>query len=450
MALSDDVLKKKNYNSPTNTWPGNQPSTNIYRGQPAPAPVPAPPSASLVSQIPTGGHQAPAADGSQNSGFNTELGRNVTNTLMAVPGVGGLGRVAATTGRISTALNGASAAANTTGRVLGAASVSGAPLSAAAQQTKAAAPINFTSDNTPLPTAQTGTQDPAGPPLSAASPFITRTGNSYTGPAGLSGEVDIRNPDGSLRTQGGTLTSLPAGASLGAGRVAPTAAAQPGLRNGGAISAQNMNAAQAMSDREGLASYALAKQQIDNEASAKRNDPRQMLLNQLQGKRLNKNGAALLAQLAGTDAQERNSALGYSVGQENNRLRRDEFNREGVAVGFKNDAMLQLQKAQQAVTNAKPEDRPAALATLLALQGKTESAKDNVITLGGGQEWDATAGTMRNVPQRAIDIRTGLEIGGLPSGQNPQLPPGMKRQIGTANGRPVYEDANGKTVVAKG
>ena len=197
-----------------------------------------------------------------------------------------------------------------------------------------------------------------------------------------------------------------------------------------------MNAAQAMSDREGLASYALAKQQIDNEASAKRNDPRQMLLNQLQGKRLNKNGAALLAQLAGTDAQERNSALGYSVGQETNRLRRDEFNREGVAVGFKNDAMAQLQKAQQAVMNAKPEDRPAALATLLALQGKTENAKDNVMALGGGQEWDATAGTMRNVPQRAIDIRTGREIGGSPAGQKQASTAPLQNHISALRSNP--------------
>ena len=70
-----------------------------------------------------------------------------------------------------------------------------------------------------------------------------------------------------------------------------------------------------------------------------------------------------------------------------------------------------------ALTNAKTPEDPAALATLLALQGKTESAKDNVITLGGGQEWDAAAGMMRNVPQRAIDLRTGREIGGLPAGQ---------------------------------
>lgn len=414
MALSDDALKKKNYNSPTNTWPGNQPSTNIYQGQPAPAPVPAPPSASLVSQIPTGGHQAPAADGSQNSGFNTELGRNVTNTLMAIPGVGGIGRVAGTTGRISTALNDVSAAANTTGRVLGASSVSGAPLSAAAQQTRPAAPVNFTSDNTPLGLdAGRGARNPAMADPNAATP--------------MNAPAEIR--PGIFR-QGNSFSDTAAGAASGA---APR----------GPISAQNMGAAQALSDREGLASQGRVQQQMDAEAAARRNDPRQMLLDQLQGKRLNKNGAALLAQLAGTDAQERNSALGYSVGQENNRLRRDEL-------GFKNDALLQLQKAQQAVTNAKPEDRPAALATLLALQGKTENAKDNVITLGGGQEWDAAAGMMRNVPQRAIDLRTGREIGGLPAGQNPQLPPGMKRQIGTANGRPVYEDANGKTVVAKG
>lgn len=44
----------------------------------------------LVQQIPVGGQQAPAADGSQSNPLNTDLGRNAMNTLSALPGAGGL------------------------------------------------------------------------------------------------------------------------------------------------------------------------------------------------------------------------------------------------------------------------------------------------------------------------------------------------------------------------
>ncbi|MDR0215912.1 MAG: hypothetical protein LBJ15_18215 [Comamonas sp.] len=40
----------------------------------------------LINQIPTSGLTAPAADGSQNNPLNTGLGREVTNTLSAIPG----------------------------------------------------------------------------------------------------------------------------------------------------------------------------------------------------------------------------------------------------------------------------------------------------------------------------------------------------------------------------
>ena len=43
-----------------------------------------------LMQIPTGGMQAPQPDGSQNSPLNNEVGRNVMNTLSALPGAGGL------------------------------------------------------------------------------------------------------------------------------------------------------------------------------------------------------------------------------------------------------------------------------------------------------------------------------------------------------------------------
>lgn len=54
-----------------------------------------------------------------------------------------------------------------------------------------------------------------------------------------------------------------------------------------------------------------------------------------------------------------------------------------------------------------------ALATLAALRGKGDAnLRDNFMAVGGGQEFDATAGVMRNVPQRLIDLRTGKEVGG--------------------------------------
>lgn len=68
------------------------------------------------------------------------------------------------------------------------------------------------------------------------------------------------------------------------------------------------------------------------------------------------------------------------------------------------------------------------------------------MVVGGGQEWDANAMAMRNVPQQLIDLRTGRPVTGGQQGQA-QLPPGMVKQIGTSGGKPVYEDANGKRFV---
>lgn len=104
--------------------------------------------------------------------------------------------------------------------------------------------------NPSAPPPQNQQQDSAGPPLSAANSFITRQGNSYSGPAGLSGSVDIRNTDGSLRTGGGTVTSLPSGAFTGgfqSGNAQPSLSASAG---GFQVSPQNMAAADALSARQ--------------------------------------------------------------------------------------------------------------------------------------------------------------------------------------------------------
>lgn len=58
-----------------------------------------------------------------------------------------------------------------------------------------------------------------------------------------------------------------------------------------------------------------------------------------------------------------------------------------------------------------PEARAAIAQEIRDLSGKATSPKDDLMVVGGGQEWDTTANTMRNVPQRVFDARTRQFVG---------------------------------------
>lgn len=100
------------------------------------------------------------------------------------------------------------------------------------------------------------------------------------------------------------------------------------------------------------------------------------------------------------------------------------LNGEETARGFQMRQGQRLEQAQDAYMKAKtPQEQASALATMRALSGKGEgSLKDNYMSLGGGQEWDTQANTMRNVPQRLIDLRTGQEVGGNSRPVGPATP----------------------------
>jgi len=68
-------------------------------------------------------------------------------------------------------------------------------------------------------------------------------------------------------------------------------------------------------------------------------------------------------------------------------------------------------------------------------------AKDNFMTVGGGQEYDQAAGAMRNVPQRLIDLRTGQEVGGSSSSATPMPSDPAQRKAGS-----IYTAPNGQKV----
>ncbi len=178
-----------------------------------------------ASQIPTDGYPiSPKPDGSQNAWSNTELGRNVSNTMAALPGIGGVGRVAATGGALSKGINAGAGAVDAASRLrvagggmlpgvgMGAAAAAASPASSAPPATS---PANAAID--PDPTPATASLTPGSAPMGN----VTRVGNSYSG-TNITGDVSIN------------------GRALGSG--------------GGPISAQNMAAANNLALREGEAS----------------------------------------------------------------------------------------------------------------------------------------------------------------------------------------------------
>jgi hypothetical protein len=77
-----------------------------------------------------------------------------------------------------------------------------------------------------------------------------------------------------------------------------------------------------------------------------------------------------------------------------------------------------LQDKYLATTGAEQEALGKQLLTMSNKDPKA-SAKDNFMVVGGGQEWDAQANSMRNVPQKLIDLRTNLAVSGPPNGGSP-------------------------------
>lgn len=132
---------------------------------------------------------------------------------------------------------------------------------------------------------------------------------------------------------------------------------------------------------------------------------------------------------------------------DSNAIAQNEFGLRKEAAGFQTRAAKRLEDLQNSYQSAKtPEERAAIVQRMRDLQVKDAPAEwgvhvtpsiknaDGSTTEGSVYRFNKTTGQTERVDG---------------AGQ-PALPPGMKRQIGTSNGRPVYEDMNGKQVIAKG
>lgn len=101
-----------------------------------------------------------------------------------------------------------------------------------------------------------------------------------------------------------------------------------------------------------------------------------------------------------------------------NILARDEFNLRKEASGFQTRAAQQQEQLRNVIMDPKatPAQRRQAQESLRALGVKVEDNRFTVVA--GGQEWDATAGAMRNVPARVLNNQTGqfVDQGGAQQG----------------------------------
>jgi len=145
-----------------------------------------------------------------------------------------------------------------------------------------------------------------------------------------------------------------------------------------------------------------------------------------------------------------NANLGFDAQkfQATNDLANREFNLNATEKGFGIRNSARLEKLYEQYDSAKSdEDRKSIQEKINRYTGnKADTGKDRYMTVGGGQEWNDKSGTMVNRPQQLFDTQT-QQFVNTPAASSTNLPSGMTRQVGTSNGKPVYEDAQGNRFI---
>lgn len=421
---------------------------------------------SSVAQIPRGDQRAPSADGSQDRWANTELGRNVTNSLAAMPGVAGaLPAVVKTGGAISSGLSAASRLLNAGASI---AAAGPAPASAAGPAPSA----------TSLPStgagAGRGAVNPPAVDPGAATPMVpaavgpqitsdvTRKGNSYSG-ANIAGDITI---NGQARRNGGQISdqnmtaanNLAASQEQGArGRLMSAGGQQPGFT--GVIGQQSGNGNMwSRTPEQQRRDAQVQAGSIHRQTAAKGNAALKAIEDRalesvrgdgaLQREELQQAGATQRTgmQEQGGTARTRLMETGRNdrFGQEQG-LARDRFGLEQTTAGYQNRSAQRIEAAQQALEAAgdDPAKLSAARQRLLGLQGKVDEPRWKGIALQGATDamGNKTEGVLAAVNERTGEVRR-IDQGGrasapaaLPS--RDQLVAGQTYQ--TARGQAVWD-----------
>lgn len=432
--------------SPSNTFPGsrlpgNSGFSSAPPSAPAASPTPAPAGmtdgqrADALAQIPTGGPKAPAADGSQDSWANTEVGRNVGNAVASLPGLGGVGRVASTGGAISRGLNAASTAVNNAGRAANAVPAIGAGLYGGASPAAAASVAA-----TPLSTFR----GPANPALASPSAPTTSTGSAAEAPSNQVMEGVYSHGRGQYSDQASAMgfpagftgkpnaRNLAAADNLAASNAAPAAAGGPSEEGGFGLrapvvahSGNDWAARQRLKNLETSASSIMNTQRWGGRGAAN-NPAAQNFLDAsradlaAQGKepdfqmRTNEVNAGLRrAAMAEAGADRRaQGQIGLGLGQLALGAQRNELDARRVGSDERLRAPQiraaeRLGQLQEAYINAKtPEEQTAIAGQIRAYSGKNEDEWQAVALQGGTDAaGNKTEGMLAAVNKRNGEMR---------------------------------------------
>ena len=147
-----------------------------------------------------------------------------------------------------------------------------------------------------------------------------------------------------------------------------------------------------------------------------------------------------------------NANLGFDAQkfQATNDLANREFNLNATEKGFGIRNSARLEKLYEQYDSAKSdEDRKSIQEKINRYAGRKESESSNpYITVKRGEILDEKGNTIQPAGEVLFNRITGQTID--PLAQMPQstnIPNGMTRQVGTSNGKPVYEDAQGNRFI---
>ena len=257
------------------------------------------------------------------------------------------------------------------------------------------------------------------------------------------------NQNNVTRQPNGTM-SFSGGPNIGkdGGEISYNTGASGFKPGGGAISAQNMAAAENLSARSAARDRIAPTNDLIGGMTPQR---RSEYLQEIALSPVGTPGRKAAIDMsrdqttANTSSKVQDSA--NKLAQQKFGLDTQEFGLKRTAAGFASRAAQQLETAQSAYANAKTDtEREAAREVLRSLQGKYEKDMPNRYTVvPGGQSIDMDTKQLVRDPAQVLDNQTGEFR--TPAQAKPTLPPGMTRQVGTQNGKPVYEDKSGKRFV---
>ena len=256
-----------------------------------------------------------------------------------------------------------------------------------------------------------GAPRPASPVTTGATGAgaVRRVGNSYSG-ENVSGDISLTDGQGNPIKRGGTVSSLDTSAGY-----AQDLKDLARIEEGKKATEANLQAQATYAENKVLEQKALAG---------------------------NRNAEKILAQRTNDSTTRRGQDATATNQTATQRLAENRFGLDSANAELENKAKNMVLTAQTAFMNAKtPEEKQSALATLAGLSGKESAQKAQYAYAPGGQMIDPVTGQTVTQPGVIFNQYTGETT---QPGQKQALPKGMVKQVGTANGKPVYEDANGK------